>query len=329
MYKSKIKEINERDIKQHPDYLKAIAWVKHANESKSDNTHKVDLAQQSFPSVVFNKPLEDKVFHLEKHWMGFMFLSVEINGLPYKFLLDTGAQISCISETISDNEGIVKSVETVEVGDAGGYKSDMSMCYTKSMSVCNFSVENLPMLILGGHQLTLKVLGKTLYKVDGIIGWDVLSKIDFEIDYAKQMIVVRKSELLTLNNFIKSDFPTVLVEDENGQILKFGLDLGARKSWINDKLIEKNQLRVIKEKNKTAYGVNGMMSQASKTVAKFDILLKNSQIKFKHISTGFTGFLNDFELDGVLGMDVIKTRKVTISNSKGVLKLNKPQNRFK
>lgn len=328
MSKIKIKHIKHNDIRNHNDYATAIQWVQMANENKSENNKRFEDIEQQFPSIQLFRPNDTKVFQLEKHWMGMIFVNVTIEGQIYKFLLDTGAQVSCISSALSQQlKEISFSEDSIEVGDAGGYLSKMQMCSVKAFEFYDVKIKDLPMLILRDDQLVFKMMNQTLYQLHGILGWDILRHLDFEIDYNGKMVMLIAADEKMSYNFLPSEFPLVLVEGQQG-LLKMGIDLGAKKSWIHENTIEQEHLEVTQIKSKKSFGVNGVMVKPVKCVKNFTVKWVDYELAFKSIQTGFTGYINDYELDGVFGIDIMKKHKIRILNSKGRVELIKHQNKL-
>lgn len=324
----KIKKIPFNDVKKHPAYHEAIQQIKRANEELSDNSKAFKAIMDDQPEMLVTRPLDDKVFHLNKHWLGMLFLDVRIGQESYRFLMDTGAQVSCIGQHLKQHPHIKEINARIPVGDAGGYKSDMALCSIEQLSFCDVTVSKPLVLVLNPDQLRLALFGMTVFQLDGILGWDILKHLDFEVDLNRNLFFLTNKEN-NLFNFPPSDFPLVLLTDEQDRLLKFGLDIGARKSWVSEHLIETCQLKVIGQKTKTMYGVNGKITSPTKIISSIQLKLGGHALHFKHIHTGFTGLLNDFELDGVLGIDVLKKHKLIVYNHQGVMELGNYENRLR
>jgi len=246
-----------------------------------------------------------------------MCITAQLEDRQYQFLLDTGAQVSCISKKLIDN----RSTQSIQVGGAAGHQSEMAIICMKALETLGVKINNLPMLVLREDQLAIRLLGKTLMSIDGIIGWDILKHMDFEVNLENRLLVTRPQKVDSVYNMPKSDFPIVILEDESNQLLRFGIDLGAKKSWISKSLINKCNLSKKSNKAKLIYGVNGFVKQETTIVKKVVLWLVDHEIVIKDISTGFTGLINDVELDGVLGIDICKEKVIYFHNSEGFLKL--------
>ncbi|MBI9011300.1 MAG: clan AA aspartic protease [Clostridiales bacterium] len=305
---TKIKKSRNKDFSRYDDLISEVESASLTMSEASEEFYNI-IAELPVLKV---EPTEGGVYALKKNIMGMLCVEVTIHEKKYDFLLDTGAEISCVSNLFI-KEGT--TIKEVSVGAADGHKKSMSLCAFDCIEVLGATFKNLPMLILE-DQMTFSLLGRTVYKLDGIVGWDILSQFDFTI--SKDKLLIKASEAFpeeTLN-FPRSTFPVITL-DHQGEQRTFGFDTGAKKSWINETLIEKDHLKIVKYQNKKHFGAHGSYMQAVKVIKSYDLELIDYQISFKQLETGFTGLLNDYELDGVLGIDILKKNAIEISNSKG------------
>lgn len=316
--KVKLRTVQEKPVTSHPDYVKVVEHFK----VRSATTRAYQKHIESYPNVVVEALEETSIHHLNIKFK-MMFIQVYIDGSPYKFLLDTGAQMSCLSYKLKDH---ILGQGIIEVGDASGVKENMTLGYTKEIDCLGLKIKNLPVLLLNEGQLSLNVLNRTVFSLDGIIGYDVLKHMDFELDYKNQLFV-RQSHKMTEQNLIDTDFPVVMVNTHD-HLLYFGVDTGAKKSWISKELIEKLNLKVIKEKKKKVYGAHGRHEECVSVVSHLNLQLGQEEISFKGIETGFTCLVDDICLHGVLGLDVLKKHKLQVSHSYLSMDLVKPPHKF-
>lgn len=308
---TKIKNVQNKDFSRYNELINKIESASLTMSEASEEFYKT-IADLPALKVI---PTEGGVYVLKKNIMGMLCVEVTVHEKKYDFLLDTGAEVSCISNVFV-NKGT--TIKEVSVGGADGLKKSMDLCAFDGIEVLGATFKNLPMLILE-DQLSFSLLGQTIYKLDGIIGWDILSIFDFTI--SKDKLLIKASEALPTEtfNFPRSTFPVITLEHQ-GKQRTFGFDTGAKRSWINENLIEKDRLKVKGYQNKKHFGAHGSYIQAVKVIKSYNLELIDHQISFKQLETGFTGLLNDYELDGVLGIDILKKFSIEISNSKGLFR---------
>lgn len=314
MSKCKITKIKNASKKDFQEYNKAVQEVESASLTMSDASEDFYKIIAELPALSV-KPTEGGVYAIKKNVMGMLCVEVTIHKKKYDFLLDTGAEISCISKPFIKDSTTIKEVS---VGAADGVKRPMALCSFDEIDVLGATFKNLPVLILE-DQFSFSLLGQKVFKLDGIIGWDILSLFDFTINKEKLLIKASKALPTEIMNFPKSTFPVVIL-DHLGEPRVFGFDTGAKKTWINEKLIDKDHLKAKKTQNKKHFGAHGSYMQTVKIINSYELELIDYQISFKQLETGFTGLLNDYELDGVLGIDILSKLSIEISNSKGLFR---------
>jgi hypothetical protein len=318
-YKSEITQSEYSSLIEHnSDYEKCIDELVMANQNLDKSSKEYHDLVCELPLPKFDKLEKDTEIRLFKNIIGLLNIEAHIGNKKMKFLFDTGAQVSCInSKYLSTGLGICDTDKEIEVGDSSGTFDKMKIALIDRIDVMDLKVTNLPMLVLNEKQLSLKVFGKTLYEIDGILGWDIINRVDFELDYENLTLKICKDKCDFSNkNLVKSSFPVVLLTDENGNIRKFGIDTGARKSWVNMKLINHCDLKILKELREKTYGAHGVTEQDAYLIEEYCVYLLKHKITFRNIKTGYTKLLNDYEFDGVLGLDSLKKMNMQFINSR-------------
>jgi hypothetical protein len=251
--------------------------------------------------------------------IGMGFIDVIVNKTPMKFLFDTGAQVSCINEKYLHEHN---ERHTVNVGSSAGEFSEMNVICLHELEVLNHKIKNLPTLVLGSHQLSVQMFGNTIFDIDGIIGWDILKHLDFSIDYKLYKITVKDFEIIEDDtNLIDSDFPTLLLIDEQDKLHVFGIDTGARSSWLNQNFVNEAHLKVVMTKAQKNLTVHGVINQTISIIESFKIHIQDQLITFKNIKTGATSLLNDSEFDGIIGHDMLRGKTAEFITSQNIFRI--------
>lgn len=316
--KGKIQLVKENlCVSEHKDYQQVIENISVANRNENPNIVEFNRIKATFPVFSYVRQNITNSFKLDKNVVGFLVIKIKIRDRILDFILDTGAQISCVNgRHIHDDLGLASSDEEINVGGAGNTYGEMPMGYLESIVAVDLELTNLPVLILKREQLTFNLVGNAKLEVDGILGWDVLSLVDFEVDLLNLSVnMVNDIFKERCKNFYRSDYPVVFCMDDKENVRVFGVDTGARKSRISKRLIESNGLVVTKEKESNANGVHGGFSETIAVIKTFQIDILDQRLSFKKIITGDTHLLNDYEFDGLLGRDIFKNRRMVFLNS--------------
>ncbi len=305
------------------NYKKIVDEVLCANRNLDKQSKKFVDIISNFPRVRIDNNNEGSIIKLKRNIIGMLAADICVNDRKMTFIIDTGAEVTVLTDAALANVCIKKKAEErVEVGSCNNKMDEMGIALVDKITIGNVKVFNLPVLVMDEKQLSFSIFGYNIFKFDGILGWDVLSQLDFEINYKKlDFRIIKQNKDGYTPNLIKSSFPAILVVDEHNKIRVFGLDTGARKSWICEGLVEKAGLTVIKKKELKVLGAHGKEKTVVNVVKGYKIIVNDALISYININTGFTGLLNNFEFDGVLGMDILKDNTLKVINSKGIIQL--------
>ncbi len=290
-----------------------------ANVILDDNDLKYkNIVSEFSDTIIRNSGVEFKL-KLSKSILGFFTINILVNGYRAKVLVDTGAETTVFSDRFLKNSQISWNREhKIEVKSFNNSSSQVYLASIEKLAIKEISLRNLPVIVLEDSNLKF-----AFFKLDGIIGWDVLSKFDFEINYKSRELVfnIDNDDNNVGVELINATFPSVLLMDYNNKLVVYGLDTGARKSWISDKIAEKYNLDVVSFKRKKYRGASGKEIVDVRIVKEHFIKFGNYFICFNGIKTGYTKFLKGTEFDGVIGTDVLLNSGIRFINSKNICSL--------
>ncbi len=104
---------------------------------------------------------------------GWIFFSCEIEGKVYRFLFDSGAQISVLNSRIFNDTSTVHALIT----DLSGNESTSKMV-TKSVKFGGFEFQNVSFVVSDLSQIE----NNSCEKIDGVLGSNALSLLNWKID---------------------------------------------------------------------------------------------------------------------------------------------------
>lgn len=259
---------------------------------------------------------------MKRNFLGLYTIPVIINSQKYNFILDTGAQISGIKSDLVNKLVIPHTKGKMSVGSIGGKEKWMEGVCVQNVRIGALEFFQLPMIQLDSSDYQLPLLNISMFPFDGIIGWDILAQLDFELDdIAKQFKVMKNIHHFSYCNMVNGLFPAFLLKDDAGNLRSFGFDSGAKYSWINPNIIDKHALHVINEGIGIGFGVHGLEQLDMKMIEGCTYHLYKARIDLRNINTGRTNIYKGYEFDGILGNEIFRNRRIRLLNSCGMVLL--------
>lgn len=270
-----------------------------------------DIAVEEYRyQTQFTLPMKRNIF-------GLLTIPVYINHVRCTFIIDTGAQISGIKESKASQLGLKKTGHSLSIGSVGGKEKEMAGIFADSFQFGAMEYRNFPMIALKETDFSLRFGSIDLFQFDGILGWDILSTIDFEMDdVAKQFKVMKNRFRLDDPNMIMGSFPCLITKTPQGQVGIYGFDSGSKNSWIGEGAISKFCYHVKEEGTTMGFGVHGMEQLEMKILSEIDLYLDRAHIHLQDTGTGRVQLFQNFTFDGVLGNEIFKGRRMRFVNSK-------------
>jgi predicted aspartyl protease len=214
-----------------------------------------------------------------KNLKGKIIIPVIINNETYNFLFDTGAP-NLISKNIWEKINS-KSIKSISISDANQKKEDMVLATIPSLTIGNVTFKNTSTLVFTGENNLLF----NCFKIDGIIGSNLLRKSIVQIKPKEELIILTNSSKklqleaadkskLTLVGNQSSPYITIHLKGENSgtEILLF--DTGA--SGFYD--LNKRHFEIFDKKNITQTLAK---SNGSSSVGLFGVANKSEQYRIR------------------------------------------------
>lgn len=204
-------------------------------------------------------------------------IQVSVNGTEgMHFLLDTGASVSVINESMVDELGLEQKGRLVEVIGAAG-RAEASFTKVESIAMPGLELVNQQLLAVDLDPF-LPYVGR---RVDGILGFDFISRFVVKIDYEKRTLSAYRPSTFERNDSgivlpldLLGNLPVIggLVEDEHEG--RFLLDTGASAALVlHREFIEEHQLLRGRRDRREVYsgGVGGVVRQISAHLDAFSV----------------------------------------------------------
>ena len=265
-----------------------------------------NISELKMHQETFSLPMKRNLFRL-----------LEINGTIHRqkvrFLVDTGAQISAIRPELLQSLNL-KKYPPLEVGGFGGSKAKLETVVVDQLSFGEIEVLNHPMIVLSQETFQMKLGPFDLLKFDAILGWDILSRIDFELDDVSHTFKCVKNEYrFKYPNMILGGFPFIIGRRQN-ELVKIGIDTGAFYGWVSKDYIAQHHFETV-EIETLSYGVNGKEKTKTKMIPQIDVLLDHGYIQLTELLQGPCEIYPNFHYDMILGNEIFKGRRIRFINS--------------
>ncbi len=259
---------------------------------------------------------------LSRNLFGLYTIPVYINHVKATFVIDTGAQISGIKQSRIEHFQLKKAPGKLTVGSIGGKNKTLDGYIADSFQMGAIEVSNMGLISLDSKEFSLRFGNVDLFRFDGIIGWDILHQLDFEIDdIAKKFKLIKNRFQLPYPNMINGSFPCLLAKKTDGDVAVFGLDTGSRVNWIGEEAIHRHHLAVVQEGNALGMGVHGIEKLDIKVIKEWKLYVDKAEIHLQNTITGRVDLFEGFRFDGVFGNDIFHKRRIRVINSAGMILL--------
>ncbi len=256
-------------------------------------------------------------------------IEVTVNGKRKKFLLDSGAGMTVVSHELARECRIFPlSDREAKAGTSTSKRVGIRPAVIADFKIGNLSIKNHPVMIIDQGNLQFKLLGLFIVmKIEGIIGWNAIRNLHVDIDYQNKVTTLTKPERREVPNrnlFLLGGYPVVRLRSEEGIPLNFGLDTGARESWITDNLLKKIENAATTRRIKKIGSAGGSEKVEAKVLPELNLILNGCRLTFKKIGTRPARLDEFVEMDGVLGGDVFKKGRILINFQNGVFDFSAP-----
>jgi hypothetical protein len=297
-------------------------------ESWADAFRKVPAREMKFPAAPVVLPLMLSA-------SGTPMVRITIEGKEHLFWLDTGASMSIVSSTVADECGMKPlRPDTLEVATTTGRVPAQAGAIGK-LELGGIRVTNTPALIVASERMQVRVGDGTgvpvFVQIDGVIGFDIISRMDLRIDYVSQRVTLAKPEenprpLRTGRNLFWIGTPVVRLVTPKGIPLHFNLDTGAQETYSTDVLLAKTKAKTFIGERRLIGGLAGITVVHGRFVDELHATMGGQPLLFRKLLVFAPAFSSFVSLDGILGSDVGKGGIVRIDATNGVFLLEPHQN---
>lgn len=319
---------------QYQDKWKELAEISttstHKEDSAEINRASVELWASAFKDVPRRKlefPAGPVVLRLTLSAAGTPMVQVVINGKAKQFWLDTGSSMSIVSSDVALECEVAPLVQdTLEVATTTGRVAARPAAI-RMLDIGGLLISNSTAMIVASELMAIQA-GEpenpgTPFKIDGIIGFDIISQLNVQVDYAKGQVrlsrpVKSAAGRLDRRNLFWVGTPVVRLISERGIPLHLGLDTGAQETFATERMLEKIRVRTFIGERKRVGGFGGLKEFRGRFIANLRLAIRGRNVIFQKLLVFVPAVSSFVAVDGVLGSDIGKTGVMQIDALNGI-----------
>jgi hypothetical protein len=187
------------------------------------------------------------------------------------------------------------------------------------------TIRNHRVAIIDVDDIRFRLLGLiTVFKIDGIVGWNAIRNLDLQVDYPHRTMTLRESEQRDWGerNFYDLGQPTLALTDEQGTRMNFFLDTGANMTSLLPGILPKLPAQKLASRTTYIGAAGGFERFNAKVVPRLTLCLCGHALDFRNLSTS-PEMKNSFvTLDGTLGNDLLRRGTLRLDSRNGYCDLN-------
>jgi hypothetical protein len=324
---------------QYQDKWKELADLSPVRPEPADSADRdragVELWAAAFKGVGPRRlsfPVNPVVVSLTLSVAGTPVIPVEINGKQKLFWLDTGSSMSIVASDVATECGLEALVsDTLEVATTTGRVAARPAAIRR-LNIGGISIANSTAMIVAASLMEIRLgdpqnPARTV-RIDGIIGFDIISRLNVQINYTRGNVrlskPVRTTDGKAQRNLFWVGTPIVRVVTPGGIPMHLGLDTGAQETYASERMLDKIRVRTFIGERKRIGGFAGLREFRGRFISDLRVSLRGKNLLFQKLLV-FAPTISTFvNLDGVLGSDIGRTGIVRIDAENGIFSVELP-----
>lgn len=277
----------------------------------TDQGRGVAMALRNEPAQTIEKQMAATI-PLSKHVLGFTTAPATIEGHPQTVVLDTGTNISAMSQTAAKMLGVRMLAHKAVLSSATSHALETTVAMADTVTLGPVTLHNVVFLVVDDAILAPLGMDK---RVDVIIGMQALAalgRVTFHDDkpgadpVQHSLILAPSRRTARAGNLrINSLSPFVKVK-ANNDVLTFFVDGGARKSSFDKRYAREYADRIagLERKSTNTAGAGGVEERQSAIFPAMDFTIGGATVTLPNVTVDLTGNGSDDHY-GSIGMDVL------------------------
>lgn len=324
---------------QYQDKWKDLAELAPMRSVELDSTERdpagVELWASAFKGVERREivyPDGPVILPLTLSEAGTPVIPVEINGKPKLFWLDTGSSMSIVASDVAAECGVEALVtDTLEVATTTG-RVPARPAVIRQLQLGGISITNSTAMIVSSELMQVRVgevnATAAAKKIDGIVGFDIISRLNVRIDYLNSTVRLAKSVRMPgrapTRNLFWVGTPIVRLIAPGGVPVHLGLDTGAQETYATERILGKFRVPTFLGERQHVGGFAGTKKFRGRFIRDIRLSLGGRNLLFQKLLIFAPASASVVNLDGVLGSDVGRTGVVLIDAANGIFSIETP-----
>ncbi|MBA3342358.1 MAG: clan AA aspartic protease [Gemmatimonadaceae bacterium] len=273
-------------------------------------------------------PLQQVVLPLTLSASGTPMVPVAINGRQRLFWLDTGSSMSIVASDVAAELGVEPLIaDTLEIATATGRVAARPAVIAR-IGMGGIVISNSTAMIVDSRSMEVRhgADSSNAVKIDGIIGYDVISRMNVGIDYVNRRVTLAKPQAAVTRgrnarNLYWVGTPIVRLITPKGTALHFNLDTGAQETYSTERLLGKAKAKTFAGERRLVGGFGGTQTVRGRFIDEIRLLLAGQPLLFRKLFVFVPAYATFVALDGILGSDIGKSGRVRIDATNGLFRI--------
>ncbi len=239
---------------------------------------------------------------------GLFLLDIALNGAVFPCVFDTGASISVFSETVARRANAALLDERVMGGGNAGNPGEARLAMVERLAFGGTAVVGLTVAVVPDEALCFAMDdGADPVRVNGFLGWDVISRFAWRYDASKSAFCVEKPQRRAdAGNMDDWGNMPIVHAACMGEDRLFGLDTGNTETVIGGALYP--LFGGAKEKPDTFVGMDGAREEVVRLIDTLAIEIKGKRVRLQNVSAVNRPVFptENKNVCGLLGADILR-----------------------
>lgn len=270
------------------------------------------------------------VLPLTRSSTGAPVIPVQVNGVTRHFWLDTGSSISIVSTQSAAVCRVAALVsDTLQLLTAVG-RLPARPAVINSLRVGSLEVSQAPAMIVDAPLLTMRSgepaqgIAVSEERIEGVIGFDVIRRLDITIDDVRQTVTIRGPVLgdsTAARNLAWYGLPIATVVSDRGSVLHLALDTGAEETFGTLSMVTKTGAHWVPAERRHVRGFGGTVLERGLVIPSVRLFLGRVPLLLKRVFLYDAQYPSIFVIDGTLGADLGRGGSLRIDMTNGRLEV--------